>query len=147
MGTGAQYQDPDPDLRISDGVRREVSLRAPVERDPSDTHRIWELHAAAYGLNDAPVAFPMALQLLLLRAEAAAASWGLKFQVSTSGPRSYFVSRLCEAAVGALAEHIGDVLGCGEPDIFAKARKYSGRRSGDLRFQEQSIVHVGPEVS
>ena len=49
--------------------------------------------------------------------------------------------------MGALATQVGDVLGCGEPDILLKVRKYLGRRFEGLQVQAQSFVHVGMGMS
>ena len=40
----------------ADGFDRVVYLRAPSERHPKDTRRVRQIQAAAYGLNDAPMA-------------------------------------------------------------------------------------------
>ena len=48
--------------------------------------------------------------------------------------------------MGALATHVGDVLGRGEPDVLLQVRDYLGRRSGALQVQGQSPRRVGTEV-
>ena len=44
-------------LLRADGFGRDAYLHAPVGRDPSNPHRMRNLHAPAYGLRDAPASF------------------------------------------------------------------------------------------
>ena len=46
-----------------------------------------------------------------------------------------------------VATHIGDILGCGEPDELLKARCFSEGRFGKLKVQEKSFAHVGMELA
>ena len=71
--------------------KRDVFLHAPPEWNPSGPRRIWRLHAPAYGLNDAPVAFHRTLQKYLPNAPLSIELAGLEFQVSSFDPRLYFV--------------------------------------------------------
>ena len=60
---------------------------------------------------------------------------GLRFEVSSFGPRLFYISRKSGGTVGAIAAHIADILGCGEPDLSLKARCVSEKRFGKLRPQ------------
>ena len=53
-------------LRV-DGFGRDAYLHAPVGRDPSGPHRMWNLHAPANGLHDAPVEIFVGLFVKLMR--------------------------------------------------------------------------------
>ena len=85
------------------GFAREVFPRAPAKWGPEGTHRVWKLRAPAYGLNDAPVAFRN-----LLNSVDSLARAGLKFQVSSFGPRLYLIFRRSGGATGAITTHFGD---------------------------------------
>ena len=50
-------------------------------------------------------------------------------------------------AVGATPTHIDDILGRGGPDLFLKARCFSGERFGRLEARERSLLHVGTELA
>ena len=65
---------------------------------------------------------------------------GLRFEVSSFGPRLYFVFRKSGGAVGAAATPTGDILGCGEPDLLLKVRRFPKKRFGKLKVQEESFV-------
>ena len=49
-------------------------------------------------------------------------------------------------AVGIFSSHIDDILGCGAPGVLDRARYYLEQRSGPLKIQESSFVHVGVEL-
>ena len=68
---------------------------------------------------------------------------GLRFEVSSFDLCLYFVYRRTGSAAGAFATHIGDIPGCGEGNLLAKARGLGPRREA----QEGSSVHVGMEVA
>ena len=76
-----------------DGFGREVFLQAPAEWEPGSTHRIWQSHAPAYGLKGAPAASRRSRQRYLGKSANSSARAGLKFQVSSFGPGTYFISR------------------------------------------------------
>ena len=97
----------------ADGSQREVFLLPPVEWDLSGTYSIWELHAPAYGLNNAPATLRRTLEGHSLRTEASLAFAGLKFQVQTFDPCLFFVYRRSGEAVGAPVPRNDDVLGNG----------------------------------
>ena len=122
----------------ADGLQREEFLCAPAACGPSGTHRIWNWHAPSSALNDGPAAFQKTLQRSRFRSLARARC--PRFRRVASG---FFFLAGVGAAVGAPTTHIGEVLGCGEPAIFLKARKFRGRRVGGLKSQEQSFAHVG----
>ena len=102
----------------ADGFDREVYLRAPGEWEPKDSRRVWKLRPPAYGLNGAPVAFHRPLCKFLANFAESLSRVGLLFEVSWFDPRMYFVYRGLGSAVGVLATHVDDILGCGETDIF-----------------------------
>ena len=66
-------------------------------------------------------AFRKTLRRYLLCAEDSLAHVALKVRLSTVAPRLYFVFRGIGGAVDALTTHFGDVLGCGEPDLWIAA--------------------------
>ena len=47
----------------------------------------------------------------------------------------------------ALTTHIDDVLGCREPAILLRVRKYLERRYWGVKVQKQSFVRVAMELS
>ena len=49
--------------------------------------------------------------------------------------------------MGELATHIDDIWGCGECDLLSKVRGFSEKRSGGMKVQEGSFVHVGMELA
>ena len=77
---------------------------------------------------------------------------GLKFRPSTSDPCSYLVSvgrvptLTTPRAVGALTTRNDDAPGCRGQDVLHFARKYSGRRFGNSKAQEEKFAHVGMEM-
>ena len=73
------------------------------------------------------------------------ASVGLRFEVSSFGPRMFPIHRKPGKAVRAIATHIGDIFGCGEPELVLVAPGFSGKRFGELEGQEGPFVHVGVE--
>ena len=99
---------------------------------PRGNGRTWRSRNPAHGLDGAPAAFYGALNRFLSRGRDSLAMVGLKFQVSTIGPCRYFAFRAHSGAVGALATHIGDILGCGEGGDLRVAPRYLERQSGDL---------------
>ena len=72
-------------------------------------------------------------------------SVGLRRQASTFDPCLFFVFLDGGQAVGAFAAHIGDILGCGEPDVLIRLRNCSEQRSGELKLQEESSARVHME--
>ena len=70
----------------------------------------------------------------------------LKFQASSFGPFRYSIFREGSGALGADTTRIGEITGRCEPDIPSKVRGFLGRRFGDLKVQEQSVVNVGTVV-
>ena len=55
--------------------------------------RVWRLRAPAYGLNDDPVASHRSLRKYLLDSAESLSSVGIRFAVSSSGPRLCYISR------------------------------------------------------
>ena len=49
-------------------------------------------------------------------------------------------------AVAAIGAYIDDILGCGEPDLSLKVRRFPESRPGKLTVQETSCLHVGMEL-
>ena len=131
---------------LADGFGRDVYLRAPCVWNSKKTRRVWILIAPAYGLNDAPVAFRRSLRIFLVNSVESLASVGLRCGVSPFDPRLYFVYNRSGSAVGAIATHIDDILGCGEYGLLAKIRPFSEKRFGTLGAQEWSLVHVDMEL-
>ena len=72
---------------------------------------------------------------------------GLKFRVSTFGPRLYFVSRANGGAVGVSTTHIDDIAGCGLRALSHSVRKYVERRVGDLKVRKEKFAHVRLELN
>ena len=65
---------------------------------------------------------------------------GLRRPVSSSDPSQG------GGAVGSFTTHIGDVIGCTEPDALAKIRVISEYRIEEMKAQESSFAPVGAEV-
>ena len=63
----------------ADGPSSDVLLRAPVERGPESTRRIWKLYAPAYVLNDAPKALRKGLRQYFLRSDSPLALFCFSF--------------------------------------------------------------------
>ena len=55
----------------------------------------------------------------------------------------YFIFRRTGGAAGAIGARVDDILGCGEPDVLPKVRRFSAPRFGGLYVQEKSFAHVG----
>ena len=70
----------------ADGFCREAFLCAPANRDPKGAHRMRQMQAPAYGVDDAPAALRKTLKRYLLRPENLLACVGFKFQVSSVDP-------------------------------------------------------------
>ena len=100
-----------------DGFDREVYLRAPSEWNSKDNRRARRLRAPAYGLNDAAVAAHRSPLQHLGNSVELPAGAGLRSEVPSFGPCLYYIFRESGGAAGAIAAHISDVLGCGEPDL------------------------------
>ena len=47
-----------------------------------------------------------------------------------------FILRISGGAVAAITAHTDDILGCGEPDLFLKSRRFLEIRFGQLKVQE-----------
>ena len=88
------------------------------------------MHAPAYGLRDAPAVFRWALRRYLLNSADSSAQEGLEFRVAAFDLYQHPISRTSGRAVGAIATHIDDILGCGEPNVSANVRGFSGRHFG-----------------
>ena len=101
---------------------------------------MWKLHAPAYGLTGAPSAFCRALRRCLLGSANSLDRAGLEFPGSSSGPGAFFIFRNLGGAVGAIATHIADIPGRGEPDVLPRARNFSERRLGDSKVREKSCA-------
>ena len=130
----------------ADGLGRGVLLHAPAEWGPLCKARVWKLEAPANALNDAPAAFSRPLRRYLLNSDLSMKCVGLRRQASTFDPCLLFVFRNGGQAVGALAAHIDDISGRGEPDVLPKMRNFSGRRFRELKLQVEPSVHVGVEL-
>ena len=115
----------------ADGFGREVVLRVPCEWNPKDTRRVWKSRAPAYGLNDAPASFHRSLHRHPANSAESLSSVGLRPEVSSFGPRVYFVYRESGRAVGVIATHIYDILGRGKPDLLPKVRRLLERDLGN----------------
>ena len=87
---------------------------------PGDSHRIWKLNAPAYGLNDAPVAFHRSLKRYLVNATDSLRAADLRLETFKFDPCLFFVFQRSGKAVGVIATHIDDLLGCGEKDVLPK---------------------------
>ena len=103
-----------------------------------DARRIWKLRVSLYGLNDAPAAFRSSLRKYLVNPVEPRPKVGLEFEASRL-TRVFSVFRKSGGAAGAVATHIEDSSGCGEPDRLLKVRRYLGERSGKLKAQERSL--------
>ena len=100
--------------------KRDVFLRAPAKWHPRGAQRIREFRGPAHGLHDAPDGLRETPQGYLLRTAEPLAKVSRKYQVSPCAPRLYFIFRGSGGAVGALATHIDDVLGCGRAGHFVE---------------------------
>ena len=67
----------------------------------------------------------------------------LRCQASTFAPFLFIAFRAKGGAVGVFATHIDDIRGCGESGVLAKIRILLVPRSGELKLQESSSVHMG----
>ena len=76
------------------GFRRDVYIRAPLERGPKDTRRYCKLHAPAYGLKAAPAVLRGAAQRYLLRLDPSLSSHS---EVPAYGPHLYFLTSQWES--------------------------------------------------
>ena len=47
----------------------------------------------------------------------------------------------------AITTHVGDISGCGEPDLLLKVRRSLGHRLGKMKSQETSIVRARAELA
>ena len=94
-------------------------------------HRVWKLRAPAFRLNDAPVAFQGTLRRYLSSSKNALARAGLRFRVSSIGPR-FFV--ILARAVGRLALSSPTLMNpVPRPESAASwsiARGFKGSRKG-----------------
>ena len=122
-------------------------LHAPLEWDSPCQKRVWKPKAPAYGLNGAPAAFHRSLKRHILNLGLFVKYVGLRRKASTFETCLLFVFRDRGQAVGAFATHIDDILGCGEPDVLPKIRRFPGQRFGAMKSQENSFVHVGAELN
>ena len=118
-------------------------LCAPAGRDPSNPRRIWEIHAPAYGLNDAQAAFRRSLRKYPLSFTESLARVGLKFRGSPFDPFLSFGFRKESGAVGAIITHTDDILGSGRADSLSDARVFSEFPSEPLKAQRKSVARVG----
>lgn len=122
-----------------DGSGRGVFLRAPADWAPGGTHRVRKLYVPASGSSNAPAASHRALQHCLANTVDSSARMGIRFQVSSAGPRLNFVFRNGAGAVRAVSTHVDDSLGCGEPDVLSKVRIFLGHRLGAMKVQEKPL--------
>ena len=81
-----------------------------------------------YGSGRAPAFLRQTLKRCLLRADSYLGRAGSKIRVSSYDPCLYFVFRDSGGAVGALPADTDDILACGEPGTFLRARACLGRR-------------------
>ena len=96
---------------------RDVFLRVPARRNFGGAHSFWVLDPTAYGLYDVLAAFHKNLWRLLPCSDGSLSRVVLWFQVSSFSPSVYSIFFRAGGAVGAVATHIDDVLGCGELDL------------------------------
>ena len=66
-----------------------------------------------------------------------------KFQVSKFDPRIFFVFRNKGGAVGDIATHIDDIVGCGKPVALSRTREFSVFCPGAREAQEKSFAQGG----
>ena len=128
------------------GFDREVYLRAPCEWNSKDTRRVWQLRKPAYRLHGAPAASHRSFHKNLVNSAKSLSSVGLRRDVSSFDPFMYFAYRKSGSAVGVLANHIDDILGCGVPDLLVEARGFLDKRFGEMEAEEESFVHAGMEL-
>ena len=125
---------------------REEFLRTPGRWGPKDTRRIWKSGAPGPGLNYSPFALRRSLQKQSVNSIDSPSKVGLKFGVSSSGPRLCFVFRKTGGVVGAITQQTHGSLGYGEPDILKKARRFLDHRLGKLKVQGKPSENVGVEM-
>ena len=109
----------------ADGFSRDVCLRAPTRLSPSGARRIWKLRAQVCSLKDAPVAIHGSSQKYLRSSEESYASVGFRVQVSSFGPRLFFVFREEGGALGAVTTRLPVILGRGGQDPLTETRVFS----------------------
>ena len=71
---------------------------------------------------------------------------GLKFRVSSVGPRVFSVYRKGSGAVWDIATYFDDILGRGGPDLLSKTRSFFEYQIRDPEVQEKYLVRVGMEL-
>ena len=122
---------------------RGVYLRDSREQIAEDFRRVRKLRVPAYELSHAAASFHVSLRDYLVRSAGSPPSVGRRKCTSFGpfGPRMFFVYRKWGAAVGAIATHIDDVSGRGEPDLLLE------ERLGNLAAEEGSFAHVGMALS
>ena len=120
---------------------RGVYLRDSREQIAEDFRRVRKLRVPAYELSHAAASSHTSLRDYLVRSAESPPSVGRRFDLSPFGPCVYFVFRKWGTAVGAIATHIDDVSGRGEPDLSLE------ERLGKLAAQEGAVAHVGMELS
>ena len=96
---------------------------------------MWELHAPANGVNDAPAALHRSLRKNFLSSAESLAKVGLRFRVSSIGPFLYFDFRKEGEAVGAPNAGTDDILGLGEQDVPTEIRVFLEYRLGAMEAQ------------
>ena len=133
----------------ADGIYRAAYGRAPREWDSKDGRRVWNLRAPAYCLNAALVASHRPLRKYLSNSVESPSSAGIRSGASSFGSRPCYVSRESGGAAGAITTHIDGILGCGEPVLLRKTRRFLEKRSvyvGAERAQEKdSSAALTPE--
>ena len=80
------------------------------------------MRAPAYGSYDAPVAFRRPLRKFLVGSAESLSSVGLLYEVSSFGPRMYFIYRKSGKAVGVIATRVDDISACGGPELLLELR-------------------------
>ena len=124
-------------LLRADGFGRDAYLHAPVGRDPSDPHRMWNLHAPANGLHDAPVAFRRPLWKYSLNSMDSSTRADRKFRGSslTRVYLSLFGNRLEQ--LGLLQLILTIFLGVGAGCVIQDARFFEQEQFLDAIVFEQ----------
>ena len=72
---------------------------------------------------------------------------GLRWKVPTFDPCLFFIFRGTGGAVSEFTTHIGDIPGCGEPEVLPKVRDFSEERFVELKLQGSPFVRVGMDLA
>ena len=120
-----------------------AALHASYEWNFKGGRRVWELRAPACCVNDAPVASHQSSRRFLMNSVESSPSASLRFETSSFDSRPCCIFRKSGGGVGAFTTHVDGILGCGETDLFLKARSLVEKGFGEWGIQEKSFVRVG----